>query len=211
MLVGGYYHANEAAKTGVYILPCFFIWGLDRLLRIFRVIFYNNHLFSMTRGTGFSGMDDGLSATAELLSPKLVRLRVMRPPHLKWTPGQAAYLIMPGVSTIPIEAHPFTIASVDTRYRLLSAKDKAQKEERMGLSEDGSMMSGTEEKQYGDVLPYWEELDFLINVRNGMTKRLAETAKKSKKVKVWIDGPYGFSPNLKNDDTVMFVAGTHAA
>ena len=43
------------------------------------------------------------------------------------------------------------------------------------------------------------------------TKRLAETAKKSKKVKVWIDGPYGFSPNLKTDDTVVFVAGTHAA
>ena len=69
------------------------------------------------------------------------------------------------------------------------------------------MMSGTEEKQYGDVLPYWEELEFLINVHDGVTKRLVDRAKKSKKVKVWIDGPYGFSPNLKNDDTVVVVAG----
>ncbi|EJF65061.1 hypothetical protein DICSQDRAFT_177735 [Dichomitus squalens LYAD-421 SS1] len=208
MLIGAYYHANQAARLGVYIYPCFLIWGLDRFLRVLRLVYFNNHLFSMTRGTGPSGMDDGLSATAVLLSPQFVRLRVTRPSHLKWTPGQAAYLIMPGVSTIPIEAHPFTIASVDTRYRLLKSKSKARKMERMDLSEDDSTLNSGEEKEYNeDVLPYWEELDFLINVRDGVTKRLAERARKGGKVKVWVDGPYGFSPNLRNDDVVVLVAG----
>ena len=58
-----------------------------------------------------------------------------------------------------------------------------------------------------DVAPYWKELTFLINVREGFTRRLAARARVGDKVKVLVDGPYGFSPNLDNDDTVVLVAG----
>lgn len=204
MLIGGYFHANQAAKLGPYIWPCFLIWGFDRFLRLFRVVYFNNNLYAGGRG---------LDATLELLSPQFVKLSLTRPPQFKWTPGQAAFLIAPGVSRIPVEAHPFTIASVDSRYRL--AGSLPQKSPRMDLmeSEASSMSDDTvtmpekDAMDTSDVLPYWEEVEFFINVRDGFTKRLAAAARKGEKVRVFVDGPYGFSPNVKSDDTVVLVAG----
>ncbi|KAG1785455.1 uncharacterized protein HD556DRAFT_1450676 [Suillus plorans] len=50
-----------------------------------------------------------------MLSESVTRLRLSQPPHFHWSPGQTAYLIMPSISTLPFEAHPFTIASFDSR------------------------------------------------------------------------------------------------
>ncbi|TFK94331.1 hypothetical protein K466DRAFT_476640 [Polyporus arcularius HHB13444] len=205
MLIGGYFHANQAAKLGPYIWPCFLIWGADRFLRLFRVIYFNNNLYAGGKG---------LDATLELLSPQFVKLSLTRPPQFKWTPGQAAFLIAPGVSRIPIEAHPFTIASVDSRYHLRGSAKKGVRVDLME-SEASSMVDSLPESMTvtekgvmdSDVLPYWEEVDFFINVRDGFTKRLAAAARKGEKVRVWVDGPYGFAPNVKNDDIVVLVAG----
>ena len=68
-------------------------------------------------------------------------------------------------------------------------------------------MDKTMSEAGADATPFWKELVFLINVREGFTKRLAQIAEKGEKVKVLVDGPYGFSPNLDNDDTVVLVAG----
>ncbi|KAI0356289.1 hypothetical protein OH77DRAFT_1401246 [Trametes cingulata] len=189
MLIGGYFHAKQVSTLAYYIWPSFVIWAFDRLLRAFRVVYYNNDF-------GTSRPRNEAYASVELLSRQFVRLRFTRPPQLKWTPGQAAFLIMPSVSTIPLEAHPFTIASVDSRYRL---RGKAM--ERMDSTVtlvDQSRLNGTCET---------EELEFMISVRGGFTKRLSEVAKSGQKVKVLVDGPYGFSPDLRNDHTVVLVAG----
>ncbi|KAI0633270.1 ferric reductase NAD binding domain-containing protein [Trametes polyzona] len=183
LLLGAYFHAKKLSMFYTYIWPSFLIWALDRFLRLFRIVFYNNY-FSASAQCPPSGMD----ATIELLSPQFVRLRFSRPPQLKWTPGQAAFLSIPSISTLPFEAHPFTIASVDSRYRLRSKS---------------SAKNGANPNAMAD----WEELEFLINVRDGFTKRLAKAAEKGEKVKAFMDGPYGFSPNLENDDTVVLVAG----
>lgn len=103
---------------------------------------------------------------------------------------------MPGVSAFPLESHPFTIASVDARYQL-NGVDKAEKGADAGKADSAGE----------DATPYWKELVFLVNVREGFTRRLAESAKRGEKVKVLVDGPYGFSPNLDNDDTVVLIAG----
>lgn len=123
-------------------------------------------------------------------------MRFPRPSQFKWTPGQAAFLIMPSVSAIPFEAHPFTIASVDSRYRLRGKS----------MSRIDSLATLTDPKDMSDA-PESEELQFMINVREGFTKRLAQAAEMGQKVKVFVDGPYGFSPNLLGDDTVVLVAG----
>lgn len=155
------------------------------------MVYFNNYLFSATpRPT------TGIDASVELLSAQFVRLRFPRPSQLKWTPGQAAFLIMPSVSTIPFEAHPFTIASVDSRYRLRGKS----------MSRIDSLATLTDPKDMSDA-PESEELQFMINVREGFTKRLAEAAEMGQRVKVFVDGPYGFSPNLSGDDTVVLVAG----
>lgn len=136
-----------------------------------------------------------MDASVELLSPHFVRLRLRRPPHLQWSPGQTAYLIMPGVSTIPFEAHPFTIASLDT------AHDETQ-EDIYAISKEGSL---------GESEPYWKELVFFINVRNGFTKKLSDAAERGDKVKVFVDGPYGNPPDLMDYDTSVLIAGGSGA
>jgi ferric-chelate reductase len=132
-----------------------------------------------------------MDATVELLSPQFVRLRLRRPPHFHWSPGQVAYLIMPGVSTIPFEAHPFTIASVDT-----SRHDTP-----------GEVTTTTEKETLGETEPYWKELVFFINVHSGFTKRLCNLAENGGKAKVFLDGPYGKSPHLTDYDTSVLIAG----
>ncbi|TBU43175.1 ferric reductase NAD binding domain-containing protein [Dichomitus squalens] len=185
-LLGGYFHAKKV-DFATYVWPSFLIWALDRFIRVARVVYYNHLYF------GFSSKSDRLDASVELLSPHFVRLHISRPPHFNWTPGQTAFLVMPTVSGNPLEAHPFTIASVDSHYQLTTA-------EKPDLEKKAS-------SDAVDIAPYWKELVFLINVREGFTKRLAAIAQKGEKVKVLIDGPYGFSPNLDNDDTVVLVAG----
>lgn len=179
-------------KFGFYLWPCFIIWGLDRVFRLARLVYYNHHYF------GFSKVSHQLDASVELLSPHLVRLHLKRPPHFRWAPGQTAFLAMPTVSRFPIESHPFTIASVDARYALDDTKAV-----RVTDSEKNGSDSGSD----SDATLYWNELVFLIHVREGYTRRLADSAARGEKVKVLVDGPYGFSPDLDADDTVMLVAG----
>ncbi|KAM5543941.1 hypothetical protein V8D89_002558 [Ganoderma adspersum] len=202
-LLGGYFHANHY-RFGAYVWPSLLIWALDRFIRLARVVYYNHLYF------GFSKKANRLDASIELLSPHFVRLHIQRPPHFSWTPGQTAFLTMPAVSGNPLESHPFTIASVDSHYQLTgtstgtdantSAAADNEKKGAVAVAVDAARASD-------DVAPYWKELTFLINVRSGFTRRLAARAKVGEKVKVLVDGPYGFSPNLDNDDTVVLIAG----
>jgi predicted ferric reductase len=99
---------------------------------------------------------------------------------------------MPGVSTIPFEAHPFTIASLD------KARDETQ----------GDNTPIIEEKEaLAEVQPHWKELVFFINVHRGFTRRLRDVANKCGKAKVFLDGPYGNSPDLAGYDTSVLIAG----
>ena len=201
MLIGGFFHADQAARLGQYICPCFLIWGADRLFRIFRVVYFNTNVY---------GGNSALEATVELLSPQFVKLSLTRPSHFKWTPGQAAFLIMPGVSGFPLEAHPFTIASVDSRHRLRNSGKRHHRDESgkcYRVETGASSAVGLTENARADVVSDHERVEFFINVREGFTKRLAAAASRGEMAKVFIDGPYGFSPNLKNDDTVVVVAG----
>ncbi|KAH7890610.1 ferric reductase NAD binding domain-containing protein [Phlebopus sp. FC_14] len=182
-LVCSYVHTQYASMT-YWVYPCFVIWGLDRLIRVIRLVLFNHLYFGFSSG---SKMD----ATIELLSEDVVRLHFHRPPHFHWTPGQTAYLIMPTVSRVPFEAHPFTIASFDSNLFESIEEDRTSLEER-GL---------------GSSLPFWKEVVFFINVREGFTARLKEAALRGRKVKVLLDGPYGPTPDLGSYNTSVLIAG----
>jgi ferric-chelate reductase len=160
------------------------IWASDRFIRMVRFVVFNHSYFGFKSGTGT------MDAATELLSEDLIRLRLRRPSHFHWSPGQSAYLTMPSVSTLPFEAHPFTIASFDSS--LLST-------------------ASAEDQSSGEVLgssaPFWKELVFFVNVQGGFTKKLKEVAAKKGTVKVFVDGPYGPSPDLGSYDTSVLVAG----
>jgi len=97
---------------------------------------------------------------------------------------------MPGVSSIPFEAHPFTIASVDT------TRDETPSDV-TSIAEEG--LDGTES--------FRKELVFFINVHAGFTRKLCDVAEKGGKVKAFVDGPYGKSPDLTDYDTSVLIAG----
>ncbi|KAG1804325.1 ferric reductase like transmembrane component-domain-containing protein [Suillus subaureus] len=188
-LVGGYYH-TKGAHGSYWIWPSFVFWAFDRFVRVVRLVVFNHSYFGFKSGAGT------MDATTELLSENIVRLRLRRPPHFHWSPGQTAYLIMPSVSTLPFEAHPFTIVSFDSS--LLST---ARPEDQSGSGEN----NGTQ--VLGSSAPFWKELVFLVNVHGGFTKKLKEVAGTKGKVKVFVDGPYGPSSDLGSYDTSIFVAG----
>lgn len=70
------------------------------MLRLGRLV-WNNQMWSRDH-TG--------DALVELLSEDTIRLTLSR--KITWTPGQHAYVILPTISNLPFEAHPFTIASI---------------------------------------------------------------------------------------------------
>lgn len=127
-----------------------------------------------------------MDANTEILTDNFVRLSLRRPSHFHWSPGQLVYLTLPAVSSLPFEAHPFTIASLDSN---IFTDDK------YGLELSGTTVSD------------WKELVFLINIRSGFTKRLRDVAANEGTVKVLVDGPYGSSPDLRGYNTVVLIAG----
>ncbi|KAG2157689.1 ferric reductase NAD binding domain-containing protein [Suillus bovinus] len=189
LLVGAYFHTHGVYGS-YWIWPSFVIWALDRVIRMVRLVVFNHSYFGFKSGYGT------MDATTEMLSEDVVRVRLHRPPHFHWSPGQTAYLIMPSVSTLPFEAHPFTIASYDSS--LLST---AETEDQSGSSREHEIQVS------GSSSSLWKELVFFINVHRGFTKNLKEVAAKKGIVKVFVDGPYGSSPDLGSYDTSVLVAG----
>ena len=122
-----------------------------------------------------------LDGTTELLSESVIRVKVRRPDSFRWSPGQFAYLIMPSVSRLPFEAHPFSIASVDSSLFVPDAK--------------------------GEEHSYAKELVFLIGVKSGFTRRLKDVAARGERVKVYIDGPYGEGVDSGCYNTSLLIAG----
>lgn len=78
------------------------LFALDRVLRAGRVFWNNGQWRRKNR--------HHLAASVELLTGNTIRLSMRRP--LTWKPGQHIFLILPTLSTLPIEAHPFSIASI---------------------------------------------------------------------------------------------------
>ncbi|KAH7903964.1 hypothetical protein BJ138DRAFT_1073787 [Hygrophoropsis aurantiaca] len=208
ILLGSYLHTKHVCGSD-WIWPSFVIWALDRSIRfIRRALFFG---FGFLSGSGAGTMD----ATTDLIADNVVRLRLRRPPHFHWHSGQNAYLTMPSVSQFPFEAHPFTIASIDSpSFYSASPPGVAQSDPSIkAQDEDGEFQKALEEhwSQLGaieaSVASWWKELVFIINVRKGFTKRLGEVAARNGKVKVFVDGPYGPPPDLDSYDTSILVAG----
>ncbi|KIJ53374.1 hypothetical protein M422DRAFT_202279 [Sphaerobolus stellatus SS14] len=104
-LFAAYFHMQQARPgLGVYVWPALFIWGLDRALRLCRMIFFN--IPFLHRNISPSKL--------EILSSDAVRLTVSRR-FISWHPGQSMFITLPDISSLPIESHPFTISSVDSK------------------------------------------------------------------------------------------------
>jgi ferric-chelate reductase len=107
---------------------------------------------------------------------------------------------MPGVSRVPFEAHPFTIASIPRHGSFMKANSPASSEEKVG--EESATKGGN-------------ELVFFIKVKEGFTKRLREAVERKDgdegrmPLSVYVDGPYGSPPDVNAFDSVILIAGEH--
>ncbi|KAK1925280.1 FAD-binding domain-containing protein [Papiliotrema laurentii] len=96
-------------RLGFWMWPCFVIWGLDRLIRGSRLLYHNPppaFRWSKTKQDEPAGQCE-----IRLLSQD-VMLVTARRKGLRWAAGQHFFLSSPGVSTLPTESHPFSIANV---------------------------------------------------------------------------------------------------
>ena len=91
------------------ILPAMILWGLDRFMHFARIIIFNSGNFGYFKPTPSTSED--FDASVDVLSPQFLRITLHRPNHFRWVAGQCAYLSFPGVSSLPFEAHPFTIST----------------------------------------------------------------------------------------------------
>ncbi|KZS97904.1 hypothetical protein SISNIDRAFT_423350 [Sistotremastrum niveocremeum HHB9708] len=164
-ILGGYIHAREPG-FGNYLWPALCVWAFDRLGRLGRIIL--NSRWWSRKGHA--------TATIELLGQDTTRVTLKSRMH--WKAGQHAYLIMPSVSTIPTEAHPFTIASIPEAL-------------------DGTQ--GPKEKEI--VFLIRGRNGFTGRLREHASLQGVGT------VTALIDGPYGCPPNLKQFSTCVLIAG----
>jgi ferric-chelate reductase len=170
--------------VGYYVWPSVLMWGVDRLLRAARTLVFNFGYFSIKRAAT-------LDANVEVLSPDFLRIKLRRPDHIHWTPGQCAYLTIPGLSTL--DAHPFTISTID-----------------MPPPSKTSTMHFDKEASYEslDHLDESKQLTFLVRVHKCFTKLVRNATHDDESMKIFFDGPYGEPPLLKGFETVVLIAGT---
>jgi predicted ferric reductase len=172
-----------SCSYGDYVWPALLLMGLDRFLRVLRLVIYNFGYILGKRPTG-------LDARVDVISPDFLRISFNRPQHTNWMPGQNAYLTMPGIA--PFQSHPFTISTIDVR-EMAPSKYDSESETRSAYS------SATDVQQ----------LAFLVRVRKGFTASLLRNAQDNKLLKVFFDGPYGSPPILKGYGTVLLIAGKY--
>ncbi|KZT62768.1 hypothetical protein CALCODRAFT_552296 [Calocera cornea HHB12733] len=173
-LAGCILHKKSAAY---WIYPSFALWASDRVARLVRLVLLNRLWLSAVPSSSKSYTQ----ATVQAYSDQTVKITMRR--KMGWRAGQHCYLVVPGISRLPWEAHPFTLASAPApRSRRAEGPDRSE-----------------------------NELTFLVRARDGFTKRLLEHASHGEggqdNVLAFVDGPYGMPPDLLEYSTVVLIGG----
>lgn len=134
---------------------------MDRVIRLFRMFWINR------------GSREG---TLEVICRDSVRL-VLPNRHMTWKPGQHVFLTLPGVSGLPFESHPMTIANIPER-------DERGRSKSNELVFYIRALDGFTKKLYDHAM-----------LNPGKT------------VVALADGPYGCPPDPNTFSTVLLVCG----
>lgn len=181
----------EIPSLNEYIWPTFLIWGIDRFFRAVRLVAFNFGYFKSKRAVE-------LDAHVDILSPHFLRIVLHRPAHFHWAPGQSAYLTLPAVSTFPLEAHPFTISTIDV--------PQIEDEKASDAGEKDAESSASPIPETSTVIGM-KKLVFLTRVRRGFSQRLLHAARDNQRFRAFLDGPYSSPPLLRGYSTVVLIAG----
>lgn len=169
-------HVPDEVKVWVWLPIAFF--ALDRLLRMGRMLYLNLTPFHFWKRKA-----NGLwanSACFTALPDGVTRISIDKPVFM-WKPGQHVFLSC--YSVLPLQSHPFTIASLPSDGKL----------EFLVKAHQGGTKEFLNHATKSDALP-------LANQNSRSTMR-----------KVGIEGPYGRMRNLRQFDSVVFFAGSTGA
>lgn len=147
------------------------LWAADRLFRLLRIFFLNKLWLALPSAKTPSIPSN---ATLKLLTPSTLMISFQNPSsYLQWTAGQHFYVILPGLSRLPWEAHPFTATTIPgeadmglgvgeltfivrvrdgATKRMKDAVDKERKAQGLGIDEECSIVvPGAVEGPYGEM------------------------------------------------------------
>ncbi|KAK8854583.1 hypothetical protein IAR55_003322 [Kwoniella newhampshirensis] len=168
----------------VWIYPGVGLWAADRLLRVARLVVLNK----LWIRPSLSPSSIHSTASLTLLTPSTLLVRFTQPsPHLKWSAGQHFYIVMPGISRLPWESHPFTASTI--------AKHPERGAEAGELAFIVRVRDGFTKRMKDQV----------ENARK--EKGLGLDEKFEVDVKAAVDGPYGVKANLRGYDGILIFAG----
>ncbi|KAF7321797.1 FAD-binding FR-type domain-containing protein [Mycena kentingensis (nom. inval.)] len=216
ILVGAYIHIENFSEER-YIYPAFALYFFDRLLRYLRLFYASGGHRRVLRMLPLPTRmvpSKAASATVELLSPSLLRMRVSGVPRLvRWSPGQVMYISAPTVSGWKgWQAHPFSIANIDYEPQQAEFEGESEHSTQEGISKEMSLRedSPVDSNTSADVEARKpKELVFLIRVRRGFTQSLCDYASESanRELAVFLDGPYGAAAAVEGYRRVLLFAG----
>ncbi|KAL8839643.1 MAG: hypothetical protein Q9170_001649 [Blastenia crenularia] len=171
-LAAVYLHLPEEVKVWVW-LPIG-LYAFDRFVRTLATLFINFPVLNRRR-RGSPTMSSG--ATFQALSGSMTRITIENPP-VHWSPGQHVFLTCHALA--PLQAHPFTIASIP---------------------EDGRLEFLVKSKQGGTkrFFRHAEKSQRLPVASGGLLQDHARH--------VMIEGPYGRIRPLRQFDSVFLIAG----
>lgn len=224
-----------------YFIPPLVLWLVDRLIRLFRLI----TLRVLSRRPIPVSLEGSLDAIAnpQTSSPAyvipfvdgavgvFVRMPSAKRPQSRWKAGQFAFLSIPAVSQlgVSLEAHPFSIAAVDTPLRSFLSQgqvrnglwhgvpgsDGASSSSPSQYSFEASKSEGEKRVREGTDLASISESEsifmrFIVHPRNGFTRRLREFSEDISaggQISAFVDGPYGCPPDISAYEKVVLIAG----
>ncbi len=170
-------------RFGNYIWPAMLVWGFERTVRSLKLI-WNNRIWSLSdQQSKIASIEHLTNDTGGLLNNimyrweahicfKKVRLTLRR--KMNWT-----HVILPSISNIPSEAHPFTISSIS---HSLDGTDKHEDKDLVFLIRGRSGFTQRLLEHAG---------------RKGSIST----------VPAFVDGPYGSPPDLSVFSTCILFAG----
>ena len=157
------------------------LFFFDRLTRACNVLYINLNVPQCLQKCGARSGLWATEAKFTSLPGNVTRVTINAAPNLRWTPGQ--HMFISCHSVVPLQSHPFTIAS---------------------LPSDGN-------------------LEFLVQAKQGGTKRFFDHASKYQQLPVSkscalpgakvaaLEGPYGRIRSLRQFDSVILFAGSTGA
>ncbi|OCF32660.1 hypothetical protein I316_05581 [Kwoniella heveanensis BCC8398] len=168
----------------VWIYPGAGLWAADRLIRVLRLVVLNKLWIRPSLST----TSIPSKATISLLTPSTILLTFNSPsPHLNWSAGHHFYVVMPGMSRFPWEAHPFTACTVPLKP---------------GQGAESGELAFIIRVRDGFTKRMKERVDEARKERN-----LALEADCEVEVQAAVEGPYGVKSDLRGYEGILMFSG----